>query len=105
MAVECLRTWILFQFIHLSGKTLARQKEADLGKRVVLDMANDLEGKYNHLHFDNHFNSVGLLKELLENKLYGCGTMRSSRSGMPAELRPKTKSNIQRNLKNTSKRS
>eukprot|EP00112_Aurelia_sp_Birch-Aquarium-sp1_P020017 Seg5063.4 transcript_id=Seg5063.4/GoldUCD/mRNA.D3Y31 product="hypothetical protein" protein_id=Seg5063.4/GoldUCD/D3Y31 len=85
------------------GKPLQGKKETDLVKKVVLDMAKDLEGGYNHLHFDNYFNSVSLLEELLDKKLYGCGTMRSNRSGLPAELRPKTKNNNQNNLKKTTK--
>eukprot|EP00112_Aurelia_sp_Birch-Aquarium-sp1_P003705 Seg1416.9 transcript_id=Seg1416.9/GoldUCD/mRNA.D3Y31 product="PiggyBac transposable element-derived protein 4" protein_id=Seg1416.9/GoldUCD/D3Y31 len=85
------------------GKPLQGKKETDLVKKVVLDMAKDLEGEYNHLYFDNYFNSVSLLEELLDKKLYGCGTMRSNRSGLPAELRPKTKNNNQNNLKKTTK--
>ena len=85
------------------GKPLQGKKEADLGKKVVLDMVRNLGGKYNHLYFDNYFNSVGLLEEWLEKTLYGCGTMRSNRSSLPAELRPKTKNNAQKNLRKTIK--
>ena len=86
------------------GKPLQEKKEADLGMKVVLDRANDLERKYNHPYLDNYFNSVGVLEELLENELYGYGTMRSNRLGLPAELQPETRNNAQKNLKKNHQR-
>ena len=40
--------------------------EGGLGKRVVSDLSQSLEGKHHHLYFDNFFTSVDLLQTLKE---------------------------------------
>jgi len=37
-------------------------------------------------HLDNFFSSVSLLEDLLEDKLYACGTFRKNRRGLPQAI-------------------
>ena len=85
------------------GKPSDGEREKDLGKKVVLQMTESLRGQYNHIYYDNYFSSISLLEELLERRIYGCGTIRSNRVGLPQALRPKTKTNAGENLKLTLK--
>jgi len=39
---------------------------------------------------DNFFSSPKLFDDLLKKELYGCGTVRPNRKGMPKHLKPKT---------------
>lgn len=73
------------------GKPAGGEREKNLRKKVVLEMSEDLVGKHNHVYFDNFFTSTELPEELLSKGLYGCGTIRSNRKGLPDELRPKKK--------------
>ena len=57
--------------------------ECGLGKRVVLDLSERLEGKKYHLYFDNFFTS-SLLRTLLDSGLYACGTARQTSREFPA---------------------
>ena len=52
--------------------------ECGLGKRVVLDLSERLQGKKYHLYFDNFFTSFSLLRTLLDRGLYACGTARQT---------------------------
>ena len=61
--------------------------EGGLGKRVVLDLARQLEGKKYHIYFDNFFSSVSLLESLLQKGLYACGTARQNYRGFPTALK------------------
>jgi len=65
----------------------AESVEEGLGKRVVLDLARQLEGKKYHLYFDNFFSSVSLLTTLREKGLYGCGTARQNYRDFPQVLK------------------
>ena len=75
------------------GKTTS-DGEKGLGRHVVEKLTNKLKGKYYHVYFDNFFTSVTLLRSLSQNKLYGCGTMRSDRLGFPAQFKPKVKKGL-----------
>ena len=61
-----------------------------LGKRVVLDLARQLQklsrNKY-HLYRDNFFSSVSLLKALLQKGLYAFGMARQNYKGFPTALK------------------
>ncbi|XP_033741890.1 piggyBac transposable element-derived protein 4-like [Pecten maximus] len=57
--------------------------EKGLGERIVRDLTRDIWGNYHHVYCDNYFTSVPLFSELLENKTYACGTIRSNRQGIP----------------------
>ncbi|KAJ8969062.1 hypothetical protein NQ314_001964 [Rhamnusium bicolor] len=48
-----------------------------------------LENKGHHVFFDNYFNSVHLLEDLKQSKIYGCGKMNSTRRNMPTFLTDK----------------
>ena len=63
-----------------------------LGKRVVLDLSQHLNGLRHHLYFDNFFCSVALLTSLLEKGLYACGTARQSYKDFPPALKMNGKS-------------
>ena len=63
-----------------------------LGKRVVLDLSQHLNGLRHHLYFDNFFCSVSLLTSLLEKGLYACGTARQSYKDFPPALKMNGKS-------------
>ena len=70
----------------------ADSEEHGLGKRVVLDLVSQLEGRKHHIYFDNFFNSVSLLTTLREKGLYGCGTARQNYKEYPEVLKIKGKS-------------
>ena len=61
--------------------------ETGLGARVVTDLSQKLQGKHFHLFFDNFFCSFSLLRSLLMNGLYGCGTARQNYKDFPALLK------------------
>ena len=61
--------------------------ETGLGARVVTDLSQKLQGKHFHLFFDNFFCSFSLLRSLLTNGLYGCGTARQNYKDFPALLK------------------
>ena len=60
-----------------AGKT-TEKGEKGLGKNVVEKLTDKLKGKHHHIYFDNFFTSIPLLLSLTQNKLYGCGTMKSN---------------------------
>ena len=72
------------EFQVYTGRT--EGAEGGLGKRVVLDLSQSLEGKH-HLYFDNFFTSVDLLQTLKERGTYACGTVRQRSRGFPPALK------------------
>ena len=69
--------------------------EGPLGKRVVLDLSKQLEGKKHHIYFDNFFSSVSLLTTLRDRGLYACGTARQNYRDFPEALRMKGKGKLE----------
>ena len=63
------------------------QTENGLGYNVVTRLTNLLHGTFRMVFFDNFFTGVQLLKDLLENGLYACGTVRPNRKGFPEQLK------------------
>ena len=59
-------------------------EEKGLGERVVTDLSQKLQG---NLFFDNFFCSFSLLRSLLTNGLYGCGTARQYYKDFPEPLK------------------
>lgn len=57
--------------------------ETSLGKRVVTNLTKNIQGKYHRVFFDNFFTSFDLMENLLQNKVYGCGTVGGNRKGLP----------------------
>ena len=71
------------------GKPVGGQRDVDLGRKVIRKMTKNIEGKHHHVYFDNYFNGVKLHEELVENKLYGCGTVKANAVGLPEPMRQK----------------
>ena len=68
--------------------------EQGLGSKVVKTLCQDLYRTNGHVYFDNYFSSVDLLVHLLQNGLYGCGTLRSNRKGFPPQLKEPLKKGL-----------
>ena len=73
----------------------SERAEGGLGRRVVLDLSQKLEGKHHHLYFDNFFSSVSLLDTLLQKGLYACGTARQNYRDFPGALKMKGKGKLE----------
>ena len=61
--------------------------EHGLGERVVKTLSAELQGKHHHTFFDNFFTSEKLMKDLLNDGIYACGTARKDRKGFPSTLK------------------
>ena len=62
--------------------------EKGLGANVVTTLTKPYTNTFRHVYFDNFFTGVGLLLDLHESGLYGCGTVRTNRKGFPQQLKP-----------------
>ena len=63
------------------------RREHGLGGSVVMKLSETIAGKNHHIYCDNYFTSAHLLLELLDHKLYCCGTTNMSRRGFPDDLK------------------
>ena len=63
-----------------------RNPEKNLASRVVKDLTADLQGNNHHVYMDNFFSSPDLFSDLLDMGVLACGTVRSTRRGMPADV-------------------
>jgi hypothetical protein len=70
----------------LEGQARTRNGEGNMARNVVLGLMVGLEGKGHVLVCDNYFSSIRLFMELYGCDIYGMGTMRSIRVGLPSEL-------------------
>ena len=61
--------------------------EKGLGSSVVKTLTSGLQHTYRHIYFDNFFTSIDLLVDLFKIGLYGCGTLRTNRTGFPQSLK------------------
>ena len=61
--------------------------EVGLGQRVVLQLCRPLQGGNYQIFCDNFFPTVSLFVELLQQKIYACGTTRMDRCGFPETLK------------------
>ena len=93
----------LLQFDVYTGRSESAS-DTTLGERVVTDLSRKLEGKHYHLYFDNFFCPVTLLRTLLANSLYGCGTARQSYKDFPQCLKMKGNGKKERAGKGLKKR-
>lgn len=73
-----------------TGKERGARAEQGLGYRVVHKLTRPLTGKNHHVFVDNFFSSIPLAENLLRDKIYLCGTVRSNRQGIPRTLAPTT---------------
>lgn len=55
---------------------------------------NPYRNTYRHIYFDNFFASIELLIDLLNQGLYGCGTVRTNRKGFPKTLQTLAKEGL-----------
>ena len=67
--------------IYTGNKT--RQPEIGLGERVVKDLCKTMQGKSFKIYADNYFSSLNLAKNLLDNGIGYCGTIRCNRKNLP----------------------
>ena len=54
-----------------------------LGESVVLSLCQSLRDTNCYVYFDNFFTSPMLMAKLLENGIYGIGTVRANRKHIP----------------------
>ena len=88
-----IKVWVLgdssngyfSKFQVYTGKEDTR--ETGLGEHVVKTLTKGLEKKNHHVFFDNFFTGVKLLEDLREDGILGCGTVRTNRKGIPADLK------------------
>ena len=73
-----------------TGKERGMNTEQGLGYRVVYKLTRPLVGKNHHVVIDHFFSSIPLAENLLREKIYLCGTVRSNRQGIPREITPTT---------------
>lgn len=81
------------QFTVYTGRKGATT-EVGLGGNVVRDLVEKVKGKYHHVFMDNFFSSVPLFIQLLHNKIYACGTIRSNRKFLPHDLKAVMKNGL-----------
>ena len=85
-----------------TGKQDGGVTEHGLGYRVVTDLTRSFVNKYHHVFCDNFITSIPLACDLLRDKTYLCGTIRSNRRGFPSMLSP-TRANVKALKKGESK--
>ena len=77
------------QFEVYQGKGSNTTPELGLGGSVVKTLTRPLVGKHHHIFMDNFFTSPALFRDLLQDGIYACGTVRSNRRGFPQYLKGK----------------
>ena len=58
-----------------------------LGYDVVMSLCSTLVDQGYHVYFDNFYTSPTLLKDLLKNKTFACGTTAANRKEFPKQLK------------------
>ena len=89
-----IKVWVLgdshngyfWRFEVYTGKQ-GDKVEKGLAARVVKSLTEDLKGRNCHVYFDNFFNSLELLNDLVSDNIFACGTARSNRRGFPEQLK------------------
>ena len=71
--------------VYLGRNTATR--EQGLGYNVVMRLTRFIRNSFRWVFFDNFFTGLPLIKSLLQNGLYGCGTVRCNRKGFPTILK------------------
>ena len=76
-------------YLHQFNIYLGRGQnlEHGLGYDVVMQLCEQLQGKNHHVYFDNLFTSVPLLNELLQHKIYACGTVQQNKRHIPDSVK------------------
>ena len=89
-----IKVWMLCDaingFMSRFGIYLGRENNQTThgpGYNVVMQLTDLLHCTFRMVFFDNFFTGVQLLKDLLANGLYACGTVRPNRKGFPDQLK------------------
>ncbi|XP_051743299.1 piggyBac transposable element-derived protein 4-like [Ctenopharyngodon idella] len=78
------KTSYCFNMQVYTGKPAGAQHEKNLGKRIVLETMNDLQGHI--VTCDNFFTSYALGTELLQKRIRMVGTVRKNKPELPSAL-------------------
>jgi hypothetical protein len=70
-----------------TGAVRRATNEETATERTVLDLCRSIESVSHHLYMDNWFSSPALFRRLRNRGILCCGTVRSSRRGMPSEFK------------------
>ena len=81
------------QFDIYTGKDGSRT-EVGLGGNVVKKLTRSIIGRNHRLFMDNFFSSVPLFLDLMKEQIYACGTLRSDRKYLPADLKAVAKKGL-----------
>ena len=75
----------MIRFQIYTGKTTADPEWANLGATAstVLELCRDFFGSDRRVFMDNYYTSIPLFERLAEKELWGCGTVKQSRFGIP----------------------
>lgn len=84
-------TGYLCKFDIYQGKQQERPNNRTLGEHVVLSLTEGIVTPGNQLFFDNFFSSTALLQQLRDKNILACGTFRTNRKDLPAELKVNNK--------------
>lgn len=79
----------LYDFNVCTGAT--GERETSLGEKVVLMSSEPINGRHHQLFCDNYFSSISLLKKLLSQGTFACGTIRTNCKNFPSEISDETK--------------
>lgn len=90
-AVCCAETGYLLNFDIYTGKNDDQSTNTSLGEKVVMRLSEPYAYKNYCCYFDNYFTSISLLDNLLEKKLFACGTIRVNRKHYPSSIMKKDK--------------
>jgi len=59
--------------------------ETSLGKRIVMTLTRNIQGKYHRDFWTIFFSSLGLIKNLLKNNVYACETVSGNKKGLSTD--------------------
>lgn len=79
-------TGYVYNWQLYTGKAPADPRGRGLAHRVVTSLCTPLYDRGHHIYCDNFFSSPALFDELAEHQTGACGTLRSNRIGVPAQV-------------------
>jgi len=87
------KTAYISKFSIYTGKENDDNSGKQLAHRVVMKLLQPYLGKHYKVYFDNFYTSPKLVVDLLKNKTYCSGTVRSNRQEFPKDIGPRLKLN------------
>ena len=78
-----------------TGK-VPEEREYGLGGNVVKRLTRHITGHHHAVYCDNFFTSANLFKDLLQDKIYACGTYNHTCKCYPRDLKPTAKSGLKK---------